>query len=312
MEKEYSKDRLLDLTAHFERRKQYASEKIKHLREQHEICFALSGLTFSKSPYIFEGIGVLREVLYPPGEIELAAALKNKSLLSPIARHMPALTHELALQCCNSTFQQTELNIGWWILSAIRCRTLIEVLVPAVANVSWDVFPAMNSNSCEVQLLEDVPATRRIDTVKELSLEALDWVQQYLENWITLLEFPAFRLAIDSLTTHNQHANLRMSAAALWAGIEALFGINSELRFRLAIMAAAYLEERGVQRLEAYRRIKKLYDYRSKAVHGGVTSDHHLVEHIIEVRKLLSQLVCRMTELGRMPTVEDYEERLLT
>lgn len=309
---EYNRDKLLELIDYFKFRKDFANNRIAYLAGKHEICFALSGLTFRHGPYVFHEIGELREVLHSPGEVELAGALQNKSLLSPIARHMSAVTHELALQCTEPKLQQTELNIGWWILSALRCRTLIDLLVPAVANVSWDVFPAMQPNSCEVQLLEDVPAARRISPVKELSLESLDWVQQYLENWISLLESPAFRLAVDSLTTHNQHANLRMTAAALWAGFEALFGINSELRFRLALMTAAYLEERGQKRLEAYRRVKKLYDYRSKAVHGGATTDNHLIEHIVEVRELLSRLVCRITEQGVMPAVEDYEERLLT
>ena len=309
---EYNREKLLELIDHFKSRKDFANNRIANLAGKHEVCFALSGLIFRHGPYVFHEIGELREVLHPPGEVELAGALQNKSLLSPIARHMPAVTHELALQCSEPKLQQTELNIGWWILSALRCRTLIDLLVPAVANVSWDVFPAMQPNSCKVQLLEDVPKARRISPVKELSLESLDWVQQYLENWISLLEFPAFRLAVDSLTTHNQHANLRMTAAALWAGFEALFGISSELRFRLALMTAAYLEERGQKRLEAYRRIKKLYDYRSKAVHGGATTDNLLIEHIVEVRELLSRLVCRITELGEMPAIEDYEERLLT
>lgn len=309
---EINKEKLSGLLNYFESRKKYAATRISSLSSQNEICFALSGLTFRNGPYVFQDVGELREVLHPPGEIELAKALKSKSLLSAVARHMPAVTHELALQSSESKFSQSDLTIGWWIISAIRCRTLTDILVPAVASASWDVFPALQANSCEVQLLEDVPAVRRISPSVEISVESLDWVQENLKRWIDLLEQPAFRLAIDSLTTHNQHANLRMAAAALWAGFEALFGINSELRFRLALMAAAYLEERGPDRLSTYRRVKKLYDYRSKAVHGGATSDNFLVEHIIEVRVLLSRLVCRMTEIGKMPTTDDYEERLLT
>lgn len=308
---EYNKEKLSDLLNHFDSRKKYAAAKISSLSGKNEICFALSGLTFQNGPYVFKNIGELREVLHPPGEIELAGALKNKHLLSAVARHMPAVTYELALKSGETKLLQPDLNIGWWIISALRCRTLTDILVPAVANASWDVFPALQANSCEVQLIEDVPTARKICKSVEISINSLNWVHENLERWIALLELPTFRLAIDSLTTHNQHANLRMTAAALWAGFEALFGINSELRFRLALMAAAYLEERGPNRLVVYRRIKKLYDYRSKAVHGGAMSDKLLIEHIIEVRELLSRLVCLMTEIGKMPTIEDYEERLL-
>ncbi|WP_223259928.1 HEPN domain-containing protein, partial [Ralstonia pseudosolanacearum] len=106
--------------------------------------------------------------------------------------------------------------------------------------------------------------------------------------------------------------NLRMSAAALWAGFEALFGINAELRFRLAALAAAYLEERGPNRLALYRRVKTLYDYRSKAVHGAATSDKQLASHILEVRGLLSRLMCRATQAGVLPSTDDFEELLFT
>jgi len=170
----------------------------------------------------------------------------------------------------------------------------------------------MEADACEVQLLEDVPAARRLDSRAMLSVEALDWVNAQLKHWINLLEQPAFRLAVDAMTTHHHHANLRMSAAALWSGFEALFGVSSELRFRLALLAAAYLEDRGATRVSLYRRIKKLYDYRSKAVHGGATTDEMLVEHIVEVRHLLSRLLCRMTERCHQPSTDEFEVLLLS
>ncbi|WP_221176740.1 HEPN domain-containing protein, partial [Ralstonia pseudosolanacearum] len=191
-------------------------------------------------------------------------------------------------------------------------HTLADLLVPAVSSVSWRAIPAVEASSCDIQLLEDVPAARRIGQVVVVPTDALDWVRQHLMAWIELLERPAFRLAVDSLTTHHQQANLRMSAAALWAGFEALFGINAELRFRLAALAAAYLEERGPNRLALYRRVKTLYDYRSKAVHGAATSDKQLASHILEVRGLLSRLMCRATQAGVLPSTDDFEELLFT
>lgn len=302
----------VDLLDHFRQRKDYARLRIAELRGNQVLCFAVAGLSVRCSRYDFSNIAVLREVKYPPGEIELARALSNKSLLSAVARHMPAVTYELAMVCDGEIFDQSNMNLGWWIISALRARSLVDILVPAVASASWDVIPAVEADSCVVQLLEDVPAARRLDRQAEVPIQALDWVNVHLTNWIDLLEQPAFRLAVDAVTTHHHHANLRMSAAALWSGFEALFGISSELRFRLAMLAAAYLEDRGPERLSIYRRIKKLYDYRSKAVHGGVTTDAMLVEHIIEVRGLLSRLMCRMTEQRRLPSAEEFEELLLT
>lgn len=300
------------LVQHFQRRKDKAKAHLEALGGIKEHCFALSGLSLNASPYVFAEMATLREVQQPPGEIELAGALRNKGLMSAIARHMPGVTYELAVLKDVPGDSQQPFNLGWWIISAIRCRTLADLLVPAVASVSWDAIPAVEAGTCEVQLLEDVPAARRIGEVVVVSNESLDWVNNHLMEWIDLLERPAFRLAVDSLTTHHQQANLRMSAASLWAGFEALFGISSELRFRLSALAASYLEDPGPERLTLYRRIKTLYDYRSKAVHGAATTDTQLEEHILEVRGLLSRLMCRMTETGTFPSSENLEVRLFT
>lgn len=302
----------MDVLEHFRQRKDSARERLAELGGTRELCFAVSGLSVECDKYDFSRVAVLRRVEAPPGEIELAQALHRKSLLSAVARHMPSVTHELAVACDGEIFDQSNMNLGWWIISALRTRSQVDILVPAVADVSWDVIPAVEADGCKIQLLEDVPAARRLDVQKAVLVDALDWVNDQLKSWINLLERPAFRLAVDAMTTHHHHANLRMSAAALWSGFEALFGINSELRFRLALLAAAYLEDRGPERVSLYRRIKKLYDYRSKAVHGGATTDEMLVDHIIEVRCLLSRLLCRMTEQCCQPSIDEFEVLLLS
>ncbi|WP_060842877.1 HEPN domain-containing protein [Pseudomonas sp. St29] len=302
----------MDVLEHFRQRKDSARERLAELGGTRELCFAVSGLSVECDKYDFSRVAVLRRVEAPPGEIELAQALHRKSLLSAVARHMPSVTHELAVACDGEIFDQSNMNLGWWIISALRTRSQVDILVPAVADVSWDVIPAVEADGCKIQLLEDVPAARRLDVQKAVSVDALDWVNAQLKSWINLLERPAFRLAVDAMTTHHHHANLRMSAAALWSGFEALFGINSELRFRLALLAAAYLEDRGPERVSLYRRIKNLYDYRSKAVHGGATTDEMLVDHIIEVRCLLSRLLCRMTEQRCQPSIDEFEVLLLS
>ncbi|MFL1387819.1 hypothetical protein ACI77F_09095 [Pseudomonas tritici] len=302
----------MDVLERFRQRKASAIERLARLENSKELCFALSGLSVECSTYDFSSVAVLRRVYSPPDVVELSRALSRKALLSSVARHMPSVTHELAIACDGEILDQPNMNFGWWILSALRTRSQADILVPAVANVSWDVIPAVEADTCWVQLVEDVPAAHSFDIQAAVSVEALDWVNAQLKSWINLLEQPAFGLAVDAMTTHHHHANLRMSAAALWSGFEALFGISSELRFRLALLAAAYLEDRGPARVSLYRRIKKLYDYRSKAVHGGATTDEMLVEHIVEVRGLLSRLLCRMTEQCHQPSTDEFEVLLLS
>lgn len=300
------------LLEHFEGRREFAEQHLSGLSGEEGLCFALSGLAIEGGSFEFEGVAKLRPVIRPPGEIELANALKDKSLLSAVARHMPAVSYELAVLKSVSNDPQDLMNLGWWITSAMRCRSLTDVLVPVVSSVSWDGIAAIEANTCDVWLLEDVPAARRFGDLIVASQADLKWVHDHLTSWIDLLERPAFRLAVDSLTTHHQQANLRMTAAALWAGFEALFSINSELRFRLSALVASYLEPRGTSRVTLYKRIKTLYDYRSKAVHGAATSESLLQSHIVETRGILSRLLCRMVEAKLLPSTEQFEDYLFT
>ena len=88
-------------------------------------------------------------------------------------------------------------------------------------------------------------------------------------------------------------------------------GISNELTFRLALSAASLLEPRGAVRYERYRSIKKMYDLRSKAVHGGELDEASLLQHVIESRELLSQLICYMIEARKIFTKEEIERNVL-
>lgn len=301
----------MDVLEHFRQTKDYAKERLAKLSDTRELCFALIGSGVECPHYDFSNIAVLRRVPSPPSQIELAKALPRYVNAGVIARYMEVVSHELALACYGEVLDLPNVTLGALIISAIRTRSQVDILVPVVANVSWNIIRTVEAETCMTHMLEDVPSAHSLNLAPTILIEHLKWVDAHLESWIELQQEATFLLAVDAMTTHHHHANLRMSAAALWSGFEALFGINSELRFRLALMAAAYLEDRGPERLSLYQRIKKLYDYRSKAVHGGATTDEMLVKHIIEVRGLLSRLLCRMTEQRRLPSTDDFEALLL-
>ncbi len=181
---------------------------------------------------------------------------------------------------------QKALNLGWWIVSALRVRTCAEMLVVGVSDHSWSTIAAIENRTCHIQLLEDYPKAHKFERTRIITNEDVAWVATYLVPFVQLLEKTDFRLAVDSFCLHNQLANRRAAATILWSGIEALFHINTELRFRLAACIAATLEDRGAGRTDCYRRIKRLYDFRSRLVHGADAADVAVVEHIVEVRKI--------------------------
>ena len=80
---------------------------------------------------------------------------------------------------------------------------------------------------------------------------------------------------------------------------------------RLALSVASLLEPRGDQRYDRYRQTKKLYEIRSKAVHGGELNDDDIRQHVIQSRKLLSDLICHMLDARKVMSREEIERIIL-
>jgi hypothetical protein len=260
------KDRLRDIAGrldHFKERNKRARERLEVLG-RNEWNFAIVGLRPDTPTVSLEGLACLRPVVEPPGEVELARALKEQTSFGAIGRYSYSIGHELAVsRHFAGEDVQPIWNFAWWLLSGIRIRTGVEFLVPAAADCSWSVVAAIDDNTCEAKLLEDVPqATRLYEQPVEVTEEDLRWAFRNALTLGDLLEVPRFRLAVEALTTHQHLLSPRMMAASIWSGIEALIGVDSELRFRLALSVASMLEPRGDTRYQLYCRIKKMYDVR--------------------------------------------------
>jgi hypothetical protein len=256
--------------------------------------------------------GVLRPVPDPPGEIELARALRDKAGFSAIGRYTPLITCELSCGLGEPGGENATLTVAWWFLSMVRVRSRVDFLVPAVSNYSWSAIAGIEDDSCRITLLEDIPLARKFDTSSIVTLEHLQWATDNFEAMAKLGNVPKFRLALDCLTTHHHEASVRMAIASIWSGIEAILGFQSELRFRIAATIASFLYPRSPQRLEQYKAIKKLYDFRSRVVHGGPVDAAFLKAHLLSARQLLADMLCKIVELRHIPSDDEWEQMLLT
>ena len=95
------------------------------------------------------------------------------------------------------------------------------------------------------------------------------WVYTHFDTFNHLAgESDAFRLALEAAIDWRYSKEPRLAVGRLWSGIEAIFGISSELVYRISILCASLLEERGEHRKARFQAVKKLYGLRSKAVNG--------------------------------------------
>ena len=149
------------------------------------------------------------------------------------------------------------------------------------------------------------------DAKTMLRKEDADWISDNYEKFSRLRgESEAFNFALAAAVEWQYASSPRVAIAQLWSGIEALFGISSELVYRISLQVASLLEERGIARKEKFEKVKRLYDIRSKAVHGNELSFSGLYKAVLESFDILSRLLLVNVEKGRPFTSDDIKKAI--
>ncbi len=245
------------------------------------------------------------------GAHEISRVLLDERVAAIVARYSSYVSYELVVS--PSVAIGTEaVDLGKGFISLLRVRSLPEILVPAALPCSWSAatLNRLNARSCEADLIEDIPNLLQLDETRIVSVDDLQWIFDNLSHFQWLMSTSAaYALAVDSLCQHNHQSNLRMAAAMIWSGIEALFGMKGgETTYRLALYISAILEGPGAARYELFKKTKEEYNTRSRIVHGSATDEEAIRRHILKARSLLSRLICRMTESQGVPATETLDK----
>jgi hypothetical protein len=99
------------------------------------------------------------------------------------------------------------------------------------------------------------------------------WIEANIRNARELLNNDNFQNAIHCLASYKWHPLQRAQLAIIWSGIEGLFNIESEITFRLGLYISNFLLSGKKGKEEMFNKVKKLYNYRSAAVHGSKLKD---------------------------------------
>lgn len=157
-----------------------------------------------------------------------------------------------------------------------------------------------------IRLLSD-----RDSRTDSIELDDAAWIGEHLEIFNQLANnSDSFRLALEAAIDWRYSKEPRLAVGRIWSGIEAIFGINSELVYRISILSACLLEERGEARKLRFQTVKKLYGLRSKAVHGEFLTQDRLMSAMSESHRLLRELLLLTIEKGRVLNGDDFEDAL--
>jgi hypothetical protein len=204
---------------------------------------------------------------------------------------------------------------GWstiWLITALlRLKVALSVRAPVVSDIS---FAAVATATREpeffpLEMNAGVLSGGYSAGMVALSDDHVAWVNAYWKAAEALMKtHPKFFRAFVSCDSFRLARDLNDQVVIIWGGLEQLFSKNeAELRFRAAGVIASYLEEAGPKRLAAFKRVRKAYDQRSKAAHGGSTDGPDAFN---DSYQLLRLSLMKMIESDRVPSVDALENNL--
>jgi hypothetical protein len=199
------------------------------------------------------------------------------------------------------------VNTVWWFAALVRLRATPLLSIPVIADSSFAEIPTAEGEThfwpVEMNPTRLVPVENPASTIEEGDL---NWIR---EHWLSagglMHRNDDFNLAFQAADQCIWSSSPSLALVSLWGALERLFSPAAyELRFRVSANIASYLEPPGEERRACYRRIKKLYDARSKAAHGSRVEE---AAPLLESYALLKRVLTRMIEDDHVPTREDLE-----
>lgn len=204
-------------------------------------------------------------------------------------------------------FQQEEII---WVVSALlRIAGHPYIINSTISDTS---FNKIKDESVEPIIYPNEIKFRIFAPTKDnpvISEHDLEWMKTYFEQVLKLMKenqkfYHAFK-AFDSSTIEGKTS---LALLSIWGAIEQLFSPNTgELKYRVSSNLAAFLYERGEERLKAFKEISKLYNERSVAAHTSKDVDYSpVVSSFVYFRNALIKII----EDGKVPSQEYLEERI--
>jgi len=280
---------------------------------------------------------ILRRLLKPLSVFDLAAlgavGFREWAMLEPF---LPLATTEIVSDKDSDVTSGFDiLNRAWLASVLLTLRGYTKHLPLACCSQSWEKAKKIRQAVSEglltdigIKANENLPEKRRphyqiLDFHRKLVLnenckdseisdDDIDWIYTNYDKFNRLCaESERFYFSLKAAVDWRFSENIRTAISRIWAGIESILELKSETVYRLSIITSALLKSRGCERIDFYKKIKKLYDVRSKAVHGARISDKKLHRALDDSFDILSSILVLCIERGKTLDNEDFEQALL-
>lgn len=210
------------------------------------------------------------------------------------------------------------LNRGWLLNTLLVLRKKLKINSLACSSYSWSNIAGItkrenNLESFQGNLLDFHTKFFTLSDIEEESISRMDieWLKKNFEIANALAaNDDNFRFGLETINSWRFAKDYKSSIAILWAAIESILGVSSEITFKLSLTISALLSERGEPRKNKFLQIKKLYGLRSKVVHGSNLKSSEIEKALKESFLLLSDLLEYMIENNKILKKEDFEKAI--
>jgi hypothetical protein len=203
------------------------------------------------------------------------------------------------------------INSVWWLAVLIRLRLGPDISVTVATDRPFSSIPVASDKAelvpIEVCFRKIVPVEQR----RLLEESDLVWIR---DNWhaagLLMADSDDFNAAVRAFDYSSNAGSEPSAMMALWGGIEQLFSPDkekNELRFRISASIASYLEEPGENRLNLHKKVRKLYDARSRIAHSAKSD---IAEALTDTYSLVRLILTQIIERRHVPSRVDLENRL--
>ncbi len=135
----------------------------------------------------------------------------------------------------------------------------------------------------------------------------LEWAREHFAAYHTLSRDPTFSSSLRCYRLAHGLSWEDTRVMLLWAGIEGLFDISTEISHRLALYSALTVSGTPEEKRAFYKLVKGAYSTRSKVVHGNRLEREKLPEAYRTASDVLVSLLARCVELGRVPSTAELD-----
>ncbi|TGD56767.1 HEPN domain-containing protein [Flavobacterium humi] len=235
-----------------------------------------------------------------------AKGFKEWSLVEPFCYLQN--TFEIVSSENESTFGYDILNRAWLLNTLFVLRNKTGINSVALLNRSWNNLKDpkdIQAGLCDYHV-SMIQAKNLQET--EIHNVDIDWIRKHFEICNVLaFKYEKFRYAIEVINSWRYCVDIKSAIAIIWAAIESIVDVSTEITYRLSLSISSLLCERGEKRVIKFKEIKSLYGLRSKVVHGSNIKESEIEKALIGSFSLLAELVVSMIENNKVINEEDFE-----